>query len=222
MTYPAVLGEAPRSLLVRGLGLLVAAAALGAFALALSRVLYRYPPTPQIVAGFAIGLLGALALSLLSFDLAIAVGVFLLAAVRFEPAPSDLLFAVVITVGVATGRVDFKRIPLGAAFLVWAFLTLNLVSSIDVADPVRAVSFFAITLYVAIFGLWLASYVTSSTAARRITRAYVVAAVASAVVSSLALLVAFPAGHLFTRIGRAEGLFKDPNVFGPFLVPAAL
>jgi O-antigen ligase len=109
-----------------------------------------------------------------------------------------------------------------AASLTWAFLTLNLVAAIDVADPVRAASFFAITLYVVIFGLWLASYVTSSAAARRITRAYVIAAVASAVLSSLALLVSYPGGHLFTRIGRAEGLFKDPNVFGPFLVPAAL
>jgi hypothetical protein len=90
--------------------------------------------------------------------------VFLLAAVRIEPAPTDLLFAVVITVGVATGRVNFRRIPVGAAFLVWAFLTLNLVAAIGVADPARAASFFAITLYVVIFGLWLASYVTSSDA----------------------------------------------------------
>ena len=48
------------------------------------------------------------------------------------------------------------------------------------------------------------------------------AAVVSALVSTLALLVPFPGHDLFTRIGRAEGLFKDPNVFGPFLVPAAL
>ena len=25
-----------------------------------------------------------------------------------------------------------------------------------------------------------------------------------------------------TRYGRATGLFKDPNVFGPFLVPALI
>jgi O-antigen ligase len=222
MTYPAVVARSPRSLLSGGLGLLVAAGGLGALALGLSRVLYRYPPTPLIVVGFAVALLGALALSLVSFDLAITVGVFLLAAVRFQPAPADLLFAVVITVGVVTGRVNFKRIPWGAALLVWAFLTLNLVSAIDVQDPVRAASFFAITLYVALFGLWLATYVTSSAAARRVTRAYVIAAVASAVVASLALFLPFPGAHLFTRIGRAEGLFKDPNVFGPFLVPAAL
>jgi O-antigen ligase len=222
MSYPATIARSPRSLLASGVGLVIAAGGLGAFALALSRILYRYPPTPLIVTGFAIGLLGATALALLSFDLAVMIGVFLLAAVRFEPAPADLLFAVVITVGVATGRVDLRRIPVGAALLVWAFLTLNLVSSIGVADSVRAASFFAITLYVTVFGLWLATYVTSSHAARRITRAYVLAAVASALVSTLALLLAIPGAHLFTRIGRAEGLFKDPNVFGPFLVPAAL
>ena len=42
------------------------------------------------------------------------------------------------------------------------------------------------------------------------------------IVSTLALLIPFPGHDVFTRIGRAEGLFKDPNVFGPFLVPAAL
>ena len=30
------------------------------------------------------------------------------------------------------------------------------------------------------------------------------------------------ARELMTRYGRATGLFKDPNVFGPFLVPALL
>jgi O-antigen ligase len=46
--------------------------------------------------------------------------------------------------------------------------------------------------------------------------------VGSALLAVLALTVPYPGHHLFTRIGRAEGLFKDPNVFGPFLVPAAL
>lgn len=30
------------------------------------------------------------------------------------------------------------------------------------------------------------------------------------------------AREMMTRYGRATGLFKDPNVFGPFLVPAML
>src|SRR5262249_15020139 len=110
----------------------------------------------------------------------------------------------------------------GAVLLVGAYLALNLVSAIAVADASRAVSFFAITFYVACFGLWLAAYVTSTVIARRLVRCYVAGAVFSAVVGTPALWLPFPGHDLFTRIGRAEGLFKDPNVFGPFLVPAAL
>jgi O-antigen ligase len=110
----------------------------------------------------------------------------------------------------------------GAVLLVGAYLALNLIAAVGVAHPQRAVSFLAITFYVACFGLWLAAYVTSSAIARRITRCYVAAAAVSALVSTLALLVPFPGHDVVTRIGRAEGLFKDPNVFGPFLVPAAL
>jgi hypothetical protein len=222
MSYAATAARSHRSVITGGLGLLFAAGALGAFAFVLSLVLYRYPPSPLIVAGFAFGLLGALALALLSRELAVAIGVFLLAAVRFEPAPTDLVFAVLIIVGVTTGRVDFSRFPPSAALLTGAFLTLNLVSAVDVPDPARAAAFFSITFYVAVFGLWLASYVTSVRVARGVARAYIAAATASALLSTLALLLPIPGHDLFTRIGRAEGLFKDPNVFGPFLVPAAL
>jgi O-antigen ligase len=129
---------------------------------------------------------------------------------------------VLIAVGFITSRFRLRRVIPGAVLLVGAYLALNLISAIAVADEQRAVSFFAITFYVACFGLWLAAYMTSSAIARRITRCYVAAAVASAIVATLALLIPFPGHDLFTRIGRAEGLFKDPNVFGPFLVPAAL
>ena len=40
----------------------------------------------------------------------------------------------------------------------------------------------------------------------------------------LALFVAFPGHEVLAgeTQSRAQGLFKDPNVFGPFLIPAAL
>src|SRR6184192_2130800 len=111
MIYAAPGARSPRSLATAGFGVLSAVGLLAALALALSLFLYRYPPAPLLVAGFAVALLGALALTLLSLDAAVAVGVFLLAAVRFEPAPTDLLFAVVIAVLFATGRIDFRRFP---------------------------------------------------------------------------------------------------------------
>jgi O-antigen ligase len=199
-----------------------AGAALAAFAAALTLFLYGHPPSALLIVAFAVVILGALWLAIVAYDVALAVAVVLLAAVRFEPAPADVVFAVLITVGAITSRFRLRRVIPGAVLLVGAYLALNLVATVGVADPQRAVSFLAITFYVAGFGLWLAAYVTSSAIARRITRCYVAAAVASALVSTLAVLVPFPGHELFTRIGRAEGLFKDPNVFGPFLVPAAL
>ena len=202
--------------------LLGAGAALAAFAAALSLLLHRHPLSPLIIVAFAIVILGALWLAITHYDVALAIAVVLLAAVRFEPAPADVVFAVLIVVGAITSRFRLRRVIPGAVLLVGAYLALNLIAAVGAADPQRAVSFLAITFYVACFGLWLAAYVTSSAIARRITRCYVAAAVASALVSTLALLVPFPGHDVVTRIGRAEGLFKDPNVFGPFLVPAAL
>jgi len=214
--------QSPRALVATGARLIAGAGLLTVLALALSRVLARHPPSSFVLVGFAVVLLGSLYLALAKRNAAVAIGVVLLAAVRFQPAPTDVVFAVLIVVALATGRFRLSRVNPGPILLIGAFIAFNLVSAIDVADPRRAVEFLGITLYVAVFGLWLASEVTSSAVAARFVRWYVIAAAASAALSAVALLVPYPGHDLFIRIGRAEGLFKDPNVFGPFLVPAAL
>jgi O-Antigen ligase len=212
----------PRVVLKETLLRLAAVFGLAVFALTLTHFLSRHPPSLLIIFGFAVVLLGSLALAIFAYDAAVAVGVLLLAAVRFQPAPTDIVFAVLMVVAYATGRFSLRRLTAGPLLLAGTFLAFNLVSMLAVADALRAVQFLGITLYVLIFALWLASSVTDSSIARRITKWYVIGAVVSALLSTLALLVPFPGHDLFTRIGRAEGLFKDPNVFGPFLVPAAL
>jgi O-antigen ligase len=221
MEYAAPARE-PRFAVLRALGVLAGALVLAAFAIGLALFLYSHPPSALVLVGFTVVILGSLALAIFSFEAAIVVGVVLLAAVRVEPAPTDVIFAVVMAVALATSRFRLRRVLPGALFLVGIFLAFNLLSTVDAENGARAAEFLGITIYVAVLGLWLASHVTSSPVARRLARAYVAVAVASAVLSSLALFVSFPGHHLFTRIGRAEGLFKDPNVFGPFLVPAAL
>ena len=160
--------------------------------LAIGVALGRQPLPLPIVLGFGIGLLGTLALAVARYDAAVALGVLLLAAVRIEPAPADLVFGVLIAVGFATWRFDLQRVPLSVALLVSAFLALNLLASIDVSDLGRAVNFFAITLYLAVFGLWLAAYVDSVGRARLVLVAYLTAAVISAALACLALVAPFP------------------------------
>ena len=66
--------------------LATAGAALLAVFLALGVVLGRNPLPMPLVLGFGVGLLGTLALALARYDAAVMLGVFLLAAVRVEPA----------------------------------------------------------------------------------------------------------------------------------------
>ncbi len=196
--------------------------ALLAVALVAGVILARHPPTFTVVFAVGIGLLGTLMLALARYNAAVALGVFLLAAVRVEPAPADLVFAVVIAVALATGRFRVRRVQLAVTILVGLFLALNLLASIEVIDATRAMLFFSITLYLGVFALWLSDYVRSVPRARLVAVAYISAAVASAALGTLALFVPFPGSQLFVTGPRAQGLFKDPNVFGAFLVPAAL
>jgi O-antigen ligase len=206
----------PAAVLVAGAG------ALLALFLALGLALGRNPLPLPIVLGFALGLGTALALALARFDAAVVLGVLLLAVVRIEPAPSDLIFAVVIAVAFAAGSFDLERVPISVVTLVGAFLALNLLSATVAVDSARAAEFFAITFYLGIFTLWLTSYVCSVRRARLVLLAYLAGATASAAVACAALFVPFPGAAAFVDGPRAQGLFKDPNVFGPFLVPAAL
>ena len=206
----------------RGAALATGAAALVALFLGAGLFLGRNPLPVWMVLAFGVALLIPLALAIARYHTAVALGVLLLAVVRIEPAPSDLVFAVIIAVAFATGIFDLERVPLGVIALVSAFLALNLLSGIEATDPARAAQFFAITLYLGIFALWLSSYVCSVARARRVLLAYVAGAAISAAVACAALFAPFPGAETFVTGPRAQGLFKDPNVFGPFLVPAAL
>jgi O-Antigen ligase len=206
----------------RPLTFVAGAAGLAVLGFGLSLALSQNPPPLVLLVAAGLGLLGILALAVARFDAAIALGVLLLAVVRIEPAPPDLVFAVALTVAVVTARFSLRRVPLGVTALVSVFLALNLLAMLEVVDAQRAVQFFGITLYLGVLGLWLASYVSSVSRARLVVGAYIAAAAASALLAVLALFVAFPGSELLVRGPRAQGLFKDPNVFGPFLVPPAL
>lgn len=212
----------PLQAAARSLTFLGGAAGLLALFLAAGVLLSKNPIPLPIVLASGIGLLATLFLALARYHAAIALGVLLLAAVRLEPAPADMVFGVVIAVAFATGRFRLERVPLGVTSLVALFLALNLLASVEVVDTARAVQFFAITLYLAVFGIWLTAFVQSAQRARLVLVSYLVAAVVSAALACAALFLPLPGREAFVDGPRAQGLFKDPNVFGPFLVPAAL
>ena len=186
--------------------------------------LYRYPLSWQAVLAGGFGLLGVLALALARYDAAVGLGFLLFGVVAVEPAPPDAVFAVVMALALVTGRFRLDRVPLAVGGLLGAFLFLNVLSAIEAVEPAEAARFFAITFYLAVFAVWFTGYLDSTRRARMVARLYIIGAVLFALLASAALFVPFPGSDLLGAYDntRAKGLFKDPNVFGPFLVPAAL
>jgi O-antigen ligase len=169
-----------------------------------------------------VGLVVVVVLALINLNAAAAVGFALLGVVFFEPAPADLVFLVVVAVAVVTGRFYSRRIPPAAVGIIGIFLALNLLSAVEVVDVAGAMTFFATTVYVAVLGLWIAGWVSNRRRAKLAAGGYLFAAGAGSALGLLALFVAVPGGELIVAEGRVVALFKDPNVFGPFVVPAAL
>jgi O-antigen ligase len=200
---------------------LVGAAAAGAV---LAIVLAADPPPAALVAGGIAGVALMLALAVTSYDAAVALGFVLFGVVRVEPAPSDALLAVLAALALVSGRFHLRRIPVTIVGLLAALVVLNILSIAGAAELGEAMRYFAITIYLVVLAVWLTSYLRTERRMRLVIRAYVGGAVVMSLLAVAALYVAFPGHELLAgeNASRAQGLFKDPNVFGPFLILAAL
>lgn len=207
---------------LRAIGLIVSLALL--LAVALGYGFYAFPPNREVVLAGSAGLGAILALVLLHYEVAVALGFLLLGIVRAEPAPPDAIFAVVIAIAAVTGRLSLRRVPLSVFALLGSFVVLNLLSAIEAVSLSAAGRYMLITIYLTVFAIWLTGFLDSVARARLVVRAYVAGAVFWAAATAAALYLPLPGGeHLLAYGGtRGVGLFEDPNVYGPFLIPAAL
>lgn len=142
-----------------------------------------------------------------------------------EPAPVDLVMMGLIVLLPLTG---LQRLAPGMLLqlMLWlgcgagALIAATVSQDIDISARHTGISFY---LYAAF--LVLAAFVAwrPESHGRLILRAWVVAALVAAAAGLVGYFKLLPgAFDLFTRYGRAAGTFKDPNVLGPFLVPAIL
>lgn len=142
-----------------------------------------------------------------------------------EPAPVDLVMIVVIALLPLAGLQS-------CAPALWGYLMLwltcgagALLASMASPDWLRSTIHTGVSFYLYVLSFSLAAFVTSNPLAHTVLifRASVVGAVIAALAAFAGYFHLFPGAHeLFTKFGRAAGTFKDPNVLGPFLVPAIL
>ena len=114
--------------------------------------------------------------------------------------------------------VDRKLIPLIVLLFVWNMG--GLVALFPVLYDVDAVKFMAISFYLALSAILFACLFAEDSMRRlRVMRsAYLLAAMIVSLVGIAAYFRLIPGADLFLLADRARGTFKDPNVYGPFLV----
>tara|TARA_R110002124_G_scaffold63350_5_gene172900 strand:- start:20656 stop:21939 length:1284 start_codon:yes stop_codon:yes gene_type:complete len=145
--------------------------------------------------------------------------------VLVEPSPYEVMFALVLPVAFVAGM-SIYRSSLGLLGLLIAFTPFALIACFQVRhhEIPESIVFTAVTIFLLLTSYFLANYVAEATEQRirLIMKAYTVAAVICALIGTLAYLGLMPGADLFVRYGRAKATFKDPNVYGPFLILPAM
>jgi O-antigen ligase len=152
---------------------------------------------------------------------AIAIGVFLTGFVVNEPAPYELFMAFLMPVWAVFGlRISRTVAPM--ALLLVLFVIGGMISMTQMAELRDTPLYLSVSLFLAVTGVFYAAVLESRPDLYNlIFSSWTWAAVATATLGILGYFGLMP-GEAFTLYGRAAGAFKDPNVFGPFLVLPAI
>lgn len=144
--------------------------------------------------------------------------------VVIEPSPYDLLIILLLGIGFAFSNYSFSKEMVIPIIILSIFLISNLLSLFFVKATGPSIFFTAITFYLALTWIGIVGLSERITQSRMqfILHGYLLAACLSAIIGILAYFNLIPFSDLFLMYGRAKALFKDPNVFGPFLVMPAL
>lgn len=137
-----------------------------------------------------------------------------------EPSPHDALMGVLaVTCVVAGVRFHRKLTLLFLLLLIWN--VSGLMSLLNVVGEEKTTTFAITSLYLAVAALIWACLFAENTMMRlaALRNAYILTAVIGALAGVSGYLRAFPhAFEMFAHDGRALGMFKDPNVYAPFLI----
>jgi hypothetical protein len=138
--------------------------------------------------------------------------------VFIEPSPYEAAIALLaLTCVIAGVRIDRKLLPMVVLLLLWNFG--GALALMPVADDSDAVTYSIVSFYLAINAVIFACLATENTERRLATirTAYILAAFVAAVLGIIGYFqIAAP--DLLMQNSRARATFKDPNVFGPYLV----
>ena len=159
---------------------------------------------------------------LIRFGIAV---VLLLEVVVFaEPAPVDALIVLLFCGALLLGKLNFHQIRPFSLMTLTGFAAANLLSLFHAYDSERALLYLLVTFYLILSWLLFVGLLGhyGSAMAETMVRVYCIAGFISACLGILGYFHLVPFSDLLLLNGRARGLFKDCNVYGPYFVPMAL
>ena len=144
------------------------------------------------------------------------------ASASIEPSPYEFMFLfAALTLGATALR--FHRVMVPMILLLALYNAGGMLALVPFVDQIKSVTFVAISSYVALTAVFFAGIVAKDprSSMRTIRSGYVATGFAAAILGVLGYFDVAGLGEHFTLYDnlRATGPFKDPNVFGPFLVP---
>jgi hypothetical protein len=136
-----------------------------------------------------------------------------------EPSPHDALMFVLMAMCVGA-RVGFDRKLVPLLLLVTAWLGGGLLSLIQVGDEEKAIQYAGTSLYLGIAGVMFACLFCDGNLLRLsiLRRAYILAALIATAAGYIGFFHLLAGSDIFLDNDRVSATFKDPNVYGPFLI----
>jgi len=140
--------------------------------------------------------------------------------VMFEPSPYEAMFIPALLAFMLAGL----SVPAAIMPLIFLLVLMNIggvMSMIQVADRPDTVSYAIVSIFMAANAIFFAMILSTRTLERfaTIRGAYILSAIIAASLGIAGYFNIAGTFDTFTLYGRAKGLFKDPNVFAPFLIP---
>ena len=140
-----------------------------------------------------------------------------------EPSPHDVLMGVLLVAALVAGA-RLERTLLVPFLLLLIWNAAGMMALLQVPGSEKTIQYTGTSVYLAIAGILFACVFAQNTMQRLTAMrvAYLTTAVGVALAGISGYFNLFPGADIFAPFGRALGAFKDPNVFGPFLIWPAL
>lgn len=151
-------------------------------------------------------------------DLALWLGMAISGIVVFEPSPFDYFFPLLVVIFYKSMKWD----PLVALFMILLVLwsSSGLFALIPWINEIESVRYVFVTIYIGMISVFFSLIVNKypHETMKIIRSGYEFATILSCVLGIMGYFDILDTGQYFSLYGRARSTFKDPNVFGPFLI----